>query len=159
MTYLLLLNPAALEKLSEEVRSTFTSEGEINMTSVNQLTYMLACLNEALRMYPPVPTGLPRVVPKNGRNILGKFVPEKVKSDIHSFFVMALTLYSSHLHYIHLQTIVAIHQWSAYHSKQHFTAPFEFHPERFLGDARFENDNFDILQPFHVGPRNCLGRK
>jgi cytochrome P450 len=27
--------------------------------------------------------------------------------------------------------------WAAYHSSEHFTAPFEFHPERFLKDGRF----------------------
>lgn len=78
MTYLLLSSPAVLRKLTEEIRTTFKSEDDIDMTSVNQLTYMLACLNEALRMYPPVPAGLPRVVPRNGSKILGEYVPEKV---------------------------------------------------------------------------------
>lgn len=80
VTYLLLSNPHALQKLTEEVRSTFSDESEINMTSVNQLTYMLACLNEAMRVYPPVPTGLPRVVPSGGNTILDRYVPEKVSS-------------------------------------------------------------------------------
>ncbi|KAG5301951.1 cytochrome P450 monooxygenase [Histoplasma ohiense] len=30
--------------------------------------------------------------------------------------------------------------------------------ERFLGDPKFANDKRDMIQPFHVGPRNCLGR-
>lgn len=29
-------------------------------------------------MYPPIPGGLPRVVPKNGATIAGHFVPEDV---------------------------------------------------------------------------------
>lgn len=78
VTYLLLSNPTALRKLTEEVRSKFNSEQEITMTSVNQLTYMLACLNESLRVYPPVPTGLPRVAPSEGRTVLGKYVPGNV---------------------------------------------------------------------------------
>lgn len=78
VTYLLLSNPTALQKLTEEVRSTFKSESEIDMISVNQLTYMLACLNEALRVYPPVPTGLPRVVPAGGSKILGQYVSGRV---------------------------------------------------------------------------------
>ena len=32
-------------------------------------------------------------------------------------------------------------------------------PERFLGDERYANDVRDVLQPFHIGPRNCIGRK
>lgn len=46
-----------------------------------------------------------------------------------------------------------------YHDQRHFTDPSSFHPELFLGDPRFANDNFEVLQPFNVGPRNCLGRK
>lgn len=46
-----------------------------------------------------------------------------------------------------------------------FYAPDKFMPERWLEDARddlsspFYNDNRDILQPFSVGPRNCIGRE
>ena len=57
------------------------------------------------------------------------------------------------------QTIVSVTQWAAYRSPDNFTLPNEFIPERWLGDPRFENDDKSALQPFHVGPRNCLGRK
>jgi hypothetical protein len=46
-----------------------------------------------------------------------------------------------------------------YHHDDHFQAPFEYHPERFLGDPRFDHDHKEALQPFHLGPRNCIGRK
>jgi len=78
VTYLLLMNPEALESLTQEVRSAFSSESEIDLLSVGRLTYMLACLDEALRMYPPVPLGLPRLVPPGGSMVAGRFVPEKV---------------------------------------------------------------------------------
>lgn len=39
---------------------------------------MLACLNESLRRYPPVAGSLPRIIPKGGAMIDGKFVPEGV---------------------------------------------------------------------------------
>ncbi|KAL1956110.1 hypothetical protein VTO42DRAFT_7629 [Malbranchea cinnamomea] len=137
VTFFLLTNPAVLEKLTTEVRSAFKAEEEITLTSVAKLTYMLACLDEALRIYPPVPIGLPRVVPKGGRVIAGRFVPEN--------------------------TIVAIHQWATYHNDKHFSEPFGFHPERFIAEdrdrnSRFADDKFEALQPFHVGPRNCIGR-
>ncbi|KAF4166938.1 hypothetical protein CNMCM6936_005847 [Aspergillus lentulus] len=132
VTYLLLQNPVAYQQLVDEVRSTFGSEKEINFGSVSQLTYMLACLNEALRMYPPVANSLPRIVPKGGAQILGQYIPE--------------------------QTYVAIPQWALYHHEEYFAEPNAFHPERFLGDSRFANDRRDALQPFSVGPHNCLGR-
>lgn len=133
VTYFLLTNPDCLRKLTEEVRSTFKAESEINFTTVSQLPYMLACLDEALRMYPPVPIGLPRVVPRGGASICGHYVPEG--------------------------SIVAIWQWALYHNENFFKDPFGFHPERFLGDPEFEGDRRDAFQPFHVGARNCLGRK
>lgn len=78
VTYLLLKNRDKMKKLVEEVRTMFASEEEIDLTSVNRLTYMLACLDEALRMYPPVPTGLPREVPKGGATVCGQYIPENV---------------------------------------------------------------------------------
>lgn len=77
-TYLLTTNPEALRRLTEEVRSTFKTEEEIDFTSVSSLQYMLACLDEALRIYPPAPLGLPRQTPKGGATIAGHHVPEDV---------------------------------------------------------------------------------
>lgn len=76
--YLLTTHPDKLAKVANEVRSAFNSEEEITLNSVSRLSYMLACLNETLRCYPPVASGLPRVVPKGGAYVAGKFVPEDV---------------------------------------------------------------------------------
>ncbi|KAL2141528.1 hypothetical protein VTI28DRAFT_2228 [Corynascus sepedonium] len=132
VTYFLLTNPEAMKKLTAEIRGSFKSEDEIDFSSVSTLPYLLACLDEALRMYPPVPTGLPRVVPKGGANIAGNYVPEK--------------------------TVVAVHQWAMYHNDDHFKDPFVYHPERWLGDPAFADDRKEAFQPFHLGPRNCLGK-
>ncbi|KAI1636257.1 cytochrome P450 [Biscogniauxia mediterranea] len=84
VTYLLATHPEQYARVTQEVRNAFQSDDEITLTSVNGLTYMLACLNEALRHYPPVVTGLPRLVPKGGRYIAGKFVPENVSETLPS---------------------------------------------------------------------------
>lgn len=78
VTYLLLKNPDALHRLTKEVRTTFASEKDIDFLSVSTLEYMLACLDEALRMYPPAALGFPREVPQGGWTIAGHFVPEGV---------------------------------------------------------------------------------
>jgi cytochrome P450 len=78
VTFLMLKHPHILNKLKEEVRSAFKSEDEITLTSVGNLEYMLACLNEAMRAYPPAPVGFPREVPKGGVRINGHFIPEGV---------------------------------------------------------------------------------
>ncbi|KAL7627061.1 hypothetical protein AAE478_003837 [Parahypoxylon ruwenzoriense] len=130
--FLLGSHPDALKKLTHEVRSSFTSEDQITLISVNKLEYMLACLNEAFRQYPPVAVGLPRLVPKGGSKIAGHWVPQ--------------------------DTSVAVWQLAANYSATNFSNPEEFHPERFLGDERFAKDDLAAMQPFSVGPRNCIGR-
>jgi hypothetical protein len=90
-TWLLLSNPAALEKVKKEVRSAFKSDDEITMTAVNGLPYLLACLNEALRMYPPVPTGLPRIVPDGFGPIAGHIVPVNVRITTSRLFRLLTT--------------------------------------------------------------------
>ena len=93
-TYLLLTNPTAYEKLKEEVRTVFQSQEEINLISVNKLHYMLACLDEAMRMYPPIANGLPRVSPEGGANILGEYVPAEVSLiDVNSTYSSLLTVF------------------------------------------------------------------
>lgn len=80
VTYLLLEHPEALARLTREVRSSFASADEITIASVSGLTYMQACLNEALRVHPPVGSGLVRTVPPGGDTIAGHWVPGGVSS-------------------------------------------------------------------------------
>jgi cytochrome P450 len=35
----------------------------------------------------------------------------------------------------------------------------EFRPERWLGDPKYKTDEFDAMQAFSTGPRNCIGKK
>ncbi|KAK2021323.1 cytochrome P450, partial [Colletotrichum zoysiae] len=52
---------------------------------------------------------------------------------------------------------LSIAHWALYHNEKLFSRPFEFHPERWLGDPAFAGDRLEAVRPFHVGPRNCLG--
>ncbi|KAK7958457.1 cytochrome p450 [Apiospora saccharicola] len=131
--FLLAKNRECLAVLTREVRSTFQRDDEITLSSVGCLSYMLACLNECLRMYPPVAIGLPRVVPKGGAAVAGRFVPEG--------------------------TVVSVWQWAINHDERFWANPWEFHPERFLdNDPRYQGDLLDAMQPFSTGPRNCIGK-
>ncbi|KAK9418901.1 hypothetical protein SUNI508_07673 [Seiridium unicorne] len=131
--YLLTAHPLALKRLEEEVRSHFQDESEITLSSVNGLDYMLACLDESLRCYPPVPITAPRVAPVGGAMIVGHAVPGN--------------------------TVVGVWHWATYRSPELFVEPDEFIPERFEGkDPKFANDRLDAVQPFIVGPRDCIGR-
>lgn len=78
VTYLLLDNPDKLAQLHTELRKAFNSDNDITLAKVSRLDYMLACLEETMRLYPPVPIGLPRIVPKGGRIVGGVYLPEGV---------------------------------------------------------------------------------
>lgn len=79
-TFYLLKNPGCLKRLTAEIRSTFEKEDDINLVSVGQLKYLLACLDEGLRLYPPVPSALGRDVPDGGHYIEGYFIPAQVST-------------------------------------------------------------------------------
>ncbi|PTB65098.1 cytochrome P450 [Trichoderma citrinoviride] len=131
-TYYLCRNPVPLKKLCDEVRSSFTSEDEIDLLSVSRLNYMLAILDEALRLHPPVPGSMPRTINEKGDVIAGHWVPPGTNIDIW--------------------------YWTMFHYPDFWTQPEDFIPERWLGDPRFANDQKQIFTPFSVGPRVCIGK-
>lgn len=131
---LLLTHLSAMEKITSEIRTAFSSREKITLQSVNSgnLKYTLAALDETMRIYTPVPSQLAREVPAGGDTVEGKFVPGG--------------------------TIIQVPQFVAYRLPSNFHKPLEFHPERFLGAEEFKDDNFAVLNPFGIGPRNCIGR-
>lgn len=76
LTYLLLKNPDKMKKVVAEVRAL--PYEDLSLDTLPRLPYLNACFEEGLRCYPPVPIGLPRVIPKGGSAICGEWVPEKV---------------------------------------------------------------------------------
>ena len=79
VTFYLLKNPEALRKVTGEVRDAFAARTDITFTSVAQLPYLQACLKEALRLYPPTPSILPRRTAPEGDFINGRFIPGNVR--------------------------------------------------------------------------------
>lgn len=84
-----------MAKLTNEVRTRFTQESEISLTTANSLSYMLACLNESMRCYPPVAGVSPRITPKTGTVIAGQTVPGNVSCPFLQTGVLAIP--DSHL--------------------------------------------------------------
>lgn len=82
-----------MARLQEEVRSAFSRYEEIDSASTIPLKYLKAVAQEAMRIYPPLPFALPRVVPEPGCHVDGQFLPGGVRIPLfsppppHVFFV------------------------------------------------------------------------
>jgi cytochrome P450 len=132
--YYVLRNPRVYDRLVKEIRSSFRHQGEISLSRVNELKYMLAVLDETMRLYPPAGSNQPRVLPPQGATICGQPIPGNTK--------------------------VGIPHYACFRSPSNFANPEQFVPERFVDeDPVYAGDKRDALQPFLVGPRNCIGRK
>ncbi|KAL1793786.1 hypothetical protein ACET3X_008768 [Alternaria dauci] len=136
LTYWITTNPQALKTLQDEVRAAFSTEEEITMVSTGHLKYLNACIEEALRLYPPVVETPPRISP--GEYVNGHYIPKG--------------------------TFITIHQWAVHHNPNNFSLPDTFKPERWLSpdhplyDPQFSADKKAAFQPFSFGPRNCIGK-
>jgi cytochrome P450 len=126
----LLLNPSILQTLTTEILSRFSAYSEITASSSAQLKYLHAVCLEALRIFAPLPLGLPRVVPREGGVVDGWAVPQGY--------------------------IVSTNPYAASMGAENFSNPESFIPERWLGQN--EGDILEATRPFSIGSRSCLGR-
>ncbi|CAJ2506368.1 Uu.00g004980.m01.CDS01 [Anthostomella pinea] len=126
--FYMLKDPRVAEKLTKEIRQRYKSYDEINSTSAQQLPYLQAVINEALRMHPSGAHGFPRISP--GLTIDGHWVPKG--------------------------TEVYTCTWVASHNPAYFENPDEFRPERWI-DPNCK-DVKEASQPFSLGFRACIGR-
>ncbi|CAG7989284.1 unnamed protein product [Penicillium salamii] len=135
--FLLGHNPAALARLREELRLTFSNEDEIHMgQQLNSCKFLQACINESLRLVPPIPNSPPRVVQDGGTQIDQEFIPAG--------------------------TTVGTSIYTLQRNPRYFTAPDEFHPERWLTDSSTTesiNGTREGFCPFGYGPRSCVAWK
>ncbi|KAK3321254.1 putative cytochrome P450 [Cercophora scortea] len=132
-TYHLLTSRSVMAKLQSEVRGAFSSYEAISDASTSELPYLQAVCQEAMRVYAPLPLGLPRVVPEGGDVVDGCFLPQGI--------------------------IVSTNPVAASLDPANFGDPFAFKPERWLDTALVPGvDQLDASQPFILGARGCLGK-
>lgn len=77
-TYYLLRNRTTYNRLVQEIRDAFQKESDIKLSALIELPYLNAVLTEAMRIYPPIPSMLPRIVPEGGAMINDRYVPANV---------------------------------------------------------------------------------
>ncbi|KAJ5644710.1 cytochrome P450 [Penicillium longicatenatum] len=121
-TFFILKHPEVYKKLALQIRQRFSSPTEMTFSSLAEMSYLRSVLQESLRMYPPVPLGMPRVVPKDGAVVSGQFVPEN--------------------------TSVAVASWATYQSPSNFKDPRLFIPERWLDTDVGGDDIKGAMQAF-----------
>ncbi|EXJ70874.1 cytochrome P450 oxidoreductase [Cladophialophora psammophila CBS 110553] len=129
--FLLLKNPACLERLREELDNALgDDEGVASYDRIKHLPYLRACLDESLRLFPPTTFGLPRRTPAEGAPVAGDFIAG--------------------------DTSVSMSSYVVHRDKTIFPDPEEYKPERWLGPAGKELQPYFIA--FSAGARGCIGR-
>ncbi|KAJ8110738.1 hypothetical protein ONZ43_g5796 [Nemania bipapillata] len=126
-------NPRVYEKLVTEIRSTFKQYEDIK--GGQQLAgcrYLRACIDEALRITPPV------------AGTLWRETCEPVVIDGHV---------------VPAGTQVGVNSYSIHHNEEYFPRPFEFDPDRWLvkDEAQLSLMNSAFFA-FSLGSRACAGK-
>jgi cytochrome P450 len=105
--FYLVRNPSSLDAATSEVRSAFKSLEEIvSGPQMDSCVYLHACIEETLRLAPPVTAPLPREVMKGGIVIDGHHIPEGV--------------------------VVGVAAYVVHHDAEAFPQPWAFRPERWI---------------------------
>jgi cytochrome P450 len=134
--------PLCYQQLVAEIRSTFTHGSEIvSGTKLSNCAYLRACIDETLRISPPIVTTLWRKIATD-------------YEDNEPFIVDG--------HFIPPGTDVGVNIFSIHHNHSYFPEPFIFKPERWLpGVSSSETEGraiHDAFTPFSMGPRGCAGK-
>ena len=149
IVYYLSHTPDALERLRNEIRTCFPKYQDIDAAATASMKYLNAVIMEGLRIYPPLPFALPRVVPDGGDMVDGYWLPANVS--IFPYFHGKVDIL------IGIQTVVSTNPIAASLDPANFETPLSFIPERWLGNNK--KDVLDASQPFSLGPRGCLGQR
>ncbi|KAK5988316.1 Cytochrome P450 monooxygenase apf7 [Cladobotryum mycophilum] len=135
-------NPRCKEKLLQEIQTTFESSADIHSGSkLSSCVYLRACIDEALRMSPPVP---------------GTMWREQLLEDINTDKPFTVDG-----HIIPPGVHVGVNAYSIHHNEEYFPDPFVYKPERWLpaeeGSELTEAKRAAFV-PFSIGARGCLGK-
>lgn len=127
----LVLHPKCLQRLRSELDSVLDDTDLVApYEKVRHLEYLRACLNESMRLNPPVSHNLPRATPANGAFIDGEWIAGN--------------------------TTVSVSAYVAHRNAAIFPDPEAFDPDRWLGEAGKELGPHFLA--FTTGARGCIGR-
>lgn len=148
--------PSCHSRLEKEIRSTFTSIEDIRIgPRLASCHYLLACIEEALRMNSPIGSTLMREVLPGGLYVDREWFPPG--------------------------TDIGVPHYALHHDEQYFPDPFAFKPKRWLTEgssngidtgidqkatdhvqpkasASLESSNARAFTTFGVGRTSCIGK-
>jgi len=126
-------NPEAMKKLQEEIRRAFyTADSIVSGKELADCHYLKACIDEAMRMAPPVPGLLPREIISTC-TIDGHQIPEG--------------------------TVVGVPIFTIHHNSEYYPSPYTYRPERWLhDDEEALQKALSAFNPFSIGARGCIGK-
>ncbi|KAH7173133.1 cytochrome P450 [Fusarium flagelliforme] len=131
-------NPQAYDRVCREVRSEFQDAQHITIgPKLSSCVYLRACIEETLRLSPPVGGALWREIGPGGMNVGSLSLPAGID--------VGTGIYS-------------LHHNSTYHSE-----PFKYLPERWIvGEGSSTSKSVEVARsafsPFSRGPRSCVGK-
>ncbi|CAI4215970.1 unnamed protein product [Parascedosporium putredinis] len=132
-TYYLLSNPRCLAKLRKELQEAIPADhqGIVEYNYVRSLPYLRACIDESLRMRPPI-TYPPRLVyAPEGATVAGHFLKQG--------------------------TVVAVSPYTIHRNETVYKDPDTYDPDRWFDpDQVAALKAYNI--PFSTGSRACIGR-
>ncbi|TFK45830.1 cytochrome P450 [Heliocybe sulcata] len=129
--FLLATHPEELRLLRQEL-DPLPPIDEISHSSLKNLPVLDGIINEALRLYPPVLSGVQRMTPKEGAVIAGRWIPG--------------------------DTVVTTPTYVLHRDPRCFPRPDEFIPQRWSSepDLALRKDAFN---PFSAGTYSCAGKQ
>ncbi|KAJ7172021.1 cytochrome P450 [Mycena filopes] len=153
--WFILSNPDAYRRVQAEVDAVYADgESMLDVSRHGDLRFLTACLNETLRLQPPVPTNGTRQVPKGG----GKLIADRYRV-CHR---VGVGLTNDASRFIPEDTQIYIPPYALQRSPSNFfPAPDKFDPDRWLRPQSPDSDevlNLAAFIPFSFGSANCVGK-
>ncbi|KAL1850331.1 hypothetical protein Plec18167_007432 [Paecilomyces lecythidis] len=129
--YYLAKYPEQLAKLRAELEPLLQGRTILDPKDVPSAKHLNGVIHETLRLHPPIPSGFPRITPKEGMVINGTYIPGN--------------------------TTVVVPLWAMGRSEEVYERPLEFIPERWYSQPELIKQK-NTFAAFGLGPYACIGR-
>ena len=134
--------PPSLSRLQTEIRNLFADVDEIRSSQrLDSCHYLRACINEALRLSPPVGALLPREILAGGLTVDDQHFPEGID--------------------------IGVPHYALHHNELYYPDPFVFKPERWIVSTDLDGENSSEASvaaaqsafcAFSIGRYGCVGK-